>query len=424
MNILNAIFVAENNYWLKSSPKNDFFVYFESQAEKFESNIKRIPLNISLVIDRSGSMGGDKLAFVKKAVKFIIDNLSKDDILSIVQYDDKVEVVSASAKVENKADLHHKVDQIFERNYTNLSGGMLEGFAQVQSTQKQGYVNRVLLLSDGLANEGITDPAQLQNMVQKKFRENGIALSTFGVGADFNEELMRNLSEYGGGNYYFIETPDKIPQIFAEELSGLLSVVAQNAKLSILFPNEYFKCTKVYGYPAEINQHEVKVNFNDVFSEEKKAVLVKFELLKGFEKVLSFDAALDYDDVVKRLEKVKSSFSITLSFTTDENLFRTSVNQQVLEQIVSFVSNDMFEAAVLKADVQDFENAKNMILQVKAYLDAHLKVFPPTEELKKLYQNILDYENNLKVMGEMSREDQLMSQKFSKMSSYSHKRKK
>lgn len=423
MNILKTTFAAENQYWLKNTLKKDFFVYFELQAEKFESNTKRIPLNISLVIDRSGSMAGDKLTFVKKAVNFVIDNLSNDDILSIVQYDSVVEIVSNSAKVTNKADLHHKVNQIVERNSTNLSGGMLEGFTQVQSTQKSGYVNRVLLLSDGLANEGITEPTQLQNIVQKKFREQGIALSTFGVGADFNEELMRNLSEYGGGNYYFIETPDKIPQIFAEELSGLLSVVAQNTKLDILFPQEHFKCTKVYGYPALMKSNEVNINFNDVFSEEKKAVLVKFELSKDFEK-LGFDAKLSYDDVVKRLEKVNESLSVTLSATTDENLFGANVNRQVVEQIVSFVGNDMFEAAVLKADNRDFETAKSMIAQVKMYLDAHFKVFPATEELKKLYQNILDYESRLEGMENMSGEDYFISQKISKMASYSHKRKK
>ncbi|NJL13232.1 MAG: VWA domain-containing protein [Microscillaceae bacterium] len=252
METLRTYFAAENQYWWAGSPKTDFFVYFELEAVQISPQKERIPLNVSLVIDRSGSMEGDKLKFAKKALDFVIDNLQKEDYLSIVQYDNEVDVVSASAAVTQKAKLHALVAQIANRGTTNLSGGMLEGFQQVQSTQKSGYVNRVLLLSDGLANEGVTDPARLQQMAQKKFREQGIALSTFGVGADFNEDLMTQLSEYGGGNYYFIDSPDKIPAIFAAELSGLLSVVAQNALLEVQFPKKALRCAQVYGYPADI----------------------------------------------------------------------------------------------------------------------------------------------------------------------------
>jgi Ca-activated chloride channel family protein len=102
-----------------------------------------------------------------------------------------------------------------------------------------------LLLSDGLANVGITEPAQLKEIARRQFQENRIGLSSFGVVADFNEELMMQLSEYGGANYYFIETPDQIPQIFAKELQGLLSVVAQNTNLEIEFPSEFLKVEKV-----------------------------------------------------------------------------------------------------------------------------------------------------------------------------------
>ena len=110
-------------------------------------------------------------------------------------------------------------------------------------TKQEKYVNRALLLSDGLANQGITDEEKLQQIVQKKFREQGIGLSTFGVGSDFNELLMTNLSEYGGANYYFIDSPEKIPEIFAKELEGLLSVVAQSTKLSVKFQSNNLKCS-------------------------------------------------------------------------------------------------------------------------------------------------------------------------------------
>ena len=161
-------------------------------------------------------MQGAKIGYAKKAAAFVIDQLNNDDIVSVVNYDDRVEITSPSQPVKNKDILKKKIDELSDRGATNLTGGMLEGYAQAESTKKDGYVNRVLLLTDGLANAGITDPAQIKKLVEKKYTEMGIALSTFGLGADYNEDLLTQLAETGRANYYFIDSPDKIPGIFAK----------------------------------------------------------------------------------------------------------------------------------------------------------------------------------------------------------------
>ncbi len=248
----------------------------EAHAGKFiPTESKRLPLNISLVLDRSGSMSGDKIEYVRRAASFVVDNLQPEDVLSIVSYDDNVEVEFPSSQVLNKELIKNKIRNLTDRGSTNLSGGMLEGFKQVKSTYKSGYVNRVLLLSDGLANAGVTDPALLRNMVTEKVRTEGISLSTFGVGADFNEDLMTSLAENGSGNYYFIESPDKIPAIFDQELKGLLSVVAQNMDLELVLP-EGVQIDKVFGYPYKVEKGVLKIDFRDIFSEDTKGVLVAF----------------------------------------------------------------------------------------------------------------------------------------------------
>jgi len=417
-------FLAENEYWLLGSPKTSLFVYFELQAPKFEGAQKRIPLNISLVIDHSGSMGGDKLDYAKKAVDFVINNLTEDDYLSIIQYDNLVEVVSPSGKVVHKDKLHNLVKQIVARGMTNLSGGMLEGYKQVESTKIENYVHRVLLLSDGLANEGVTEPEQLQKLAQQRFREQGIALSTFGVGADFNELLMTNLSEFGGGNYYFIEKPDEIPAIFAKELTGLLSVVAQNTHLSIAFPNTYLKFAKVYGYPASVDGNHVKVAFSDVFSQEKKGVLLKFEVLKPFETPLDLLASLTFDDVVSTFKHQNLSHKISILPTNDHATFTQGINKNIISQVALFEANDMFEQAMLKADSRDSEGAKQIIAQIKMYLETHFQLVPANEELKKQYEIILAYEKQFEDMQGMSQMDYMIAQKTSRSASYSVKKKK
>ena len=108
MSSVQSTFVAENQFWLSNSPKQNFYLYLELQGGEAPAAANRVPLNLSLVIDRSGSMQGDKIAYAKKAAEFVVDNLSVEDRVSIVQYDDVVEVLSSSAPVENKADLRRR----------------------------------------------------------------------------------------------------------------------------------------------------------------------------------------------------------------------------------------------------------------------------------------------------------------------------
>jgi Ca-activated chloride channel homolog len=423
MSIIDIKILPENQYWLFGDTKKEFYLYVELQGKKITVQQNKPPLNISLVIDRSGSMDGDKLNYAKKAVDFVIDNVSADDTLSIVQYDNIVEVVSESAKVQHKSLLHQKVKQITSRSATNLSGGMLEGYSQVAKTKQNGFVNRVLLLSDGLANVGITDPTTLQQMVQKKFREEGIALSTFGVGADFDEKLMTNLSEYGGANYYFIEKPDLIPQIFAKELEGLLAVIAQNTQLQITFPAEMLSCQKVYGYPYTVQRNTIAVNFNDVFSGEKKAILAKFEVKKSIENGLQFSTKLTYDDVAETLGKVTHEEQINVQMTVSSEMQKMGLNHEVISNIALFESNEWLEQATDEADKRDFDKAKELILKNRTYLEAIFKVILPNEELKKQLQIVIEYEQTLADMGKMDREEFAMAQKMTRSLGYSQKRK-
>jgi Ca-activated chloride channel family protein len=423
MAIIDVKILPENQYWLWGDSKKEFYLYIELQGKKVEYTQKKPPLNISLVIDRSGSMQGDKLNYAKKAIDFVIDNVSENDFISIVQYDDKIEVVSKSEKVHNKASLHQKVKQIASRNTTNLSGGMLEGYNQVISTKASNFVNRVLLLSDGLANEGVTDPIKLQQIAQKKFREDGVALSTFGVGADFDEKLMTNLAEYGGANYYFIDSPDKIPQIFAKELEGLLAVIAQNTNLKISFPNDYLSCQKVYGYPHSLQNEAVIVNFNDVFSGEKKAILLKFEVKKPIEQNFQFTVQLSYSDVAETYNQIKHLEEIKIQTTVSSEMQKMNVSHEVLANIALFESNEWLEIATDEADNDNFEKAKEWTLKNRVYLETIFKIITPTQELQKQYQAVIAYEKQLENMKEMSKADFMMAQKATRSVAYTQKKK-
>jgi len=209
---------------------------------------ERPPLDLALVLDRSGSMYGEKLEYAKKAVTTVIDRLAPTDHVALVTYDDTVDVVFPRRKADDALVMKTKTELIYPGGSTNLSGGLVEGLHQLangagaaagapagakptaKSAANASALRRVFLLTDGLANQGVTSPEGLADIAQQGVGK-GKGVSTFGVGVDFNEELLRSLADTGGGNYYYISSPDDLPGIFSEELGELGDVVAQNVTL-------------------------------------------------------------------------------------------------------------------------------------------------------------------------------------------------
>ena len=414
----------ENPYVLVED-ESDVYLYISIEGTKIETDQPRTPLNISLVVDRSGSMQSNgKLSFVKKACEIVVDNLSQEDNLSLVAYDTYVNIIQSQKKVENKGLLKQKIRDIYTGGSTNLSGGMLEGYAQVKSLFKEKSVNRVLLLSDGLANHGVTDREELQKIVASKFENDKIALSTFGVGADFNEDMMTNLSEYGKGNYYFIDSPDEIPTIFRKELEGLLSVVAQNAKITIDFNSENFDVTQVYGYDYKVEGNQLEVTYNDVFSNEEKAVLIRFRKKQPLNTSQPFKVKLTYDDVINEYNRVNEELSLLLSVTQDQTLYQNSFNEIVTRNKVLFISNYQFEQAIKEVDKGNYEEAKKLLHENKGYLYSNRIYVQQDSILMKQESAAKNYAKEIENIQEKSEQERKVMQKESKGLNYIRKKKK
>jgi Ca-activated chloride channel family protein len=193
-------------------------------------------VNVALVLDRSGSMDGRKIEMARTAVAHAIQLLNPRDRLAVVVYDDQVDVVleSKGASHEAKALANKRLVGVDARGSTDLSGGWSRGAAELQRTMgdDSAGASRVLLLTDGLANQGVIDHDELARMAAS-FRARGIATSTFGLGADFDETLLSRLATEGGGHFYFIESPRQIPDFLASELGETLEIVAPSAEFVI-----------------------------------------------------------------------------------------------------------------------------------------------------------------------------------------------
>ncbi|HZI94690.1 MAG TPA: VWA domain-containing protein [Patescibacteria group bacterium] len=190
-------------------------------------------LNFGIVLDRSGSMSGQKLARAKEAVAFAVRNMAPADRVSLTIYDDKVTTLVGSGPVSLAGPrILELLDSVQHRGSTALHDAWVKGGLEVSEHLDTGRVNRVLLISDGLANVGETNPDLLVSRAGELFAR-GVSTSTIGVGANFNEDLMIPMAVSGGGSGWFVETPDDFRRIFEAELAGLMSLFGERGVMRI-----------------------------------------------------------------------------------------------------------------------------------------------------------------------------------------------
>jgi Ca-activated chloride channel family protein len=191
---------------------------------------RRAPINVALVLDRSGSMAGRPLEAAKHAATRFAELLGQNDRLSITVFDDDVATIFGPAPGGDHG-ARDAIARVQSGGTTNLSGGWLKGREHVEADLVEG-TNRVVLFTDGMANRGLTEIPELVGLARGAAGQQ-VTTSCIGFGADFNEDLLREMSRAGGGNYWYIEAHDLMADIFGEEIEGLVALAAQNVTLTI-----------------------------------------------------------------------------------------------------------------------------------------------------------------------------------------------
>ncbi len=240
---------------------------------------QRTPLAIALVLDRSGSMDGDRLEAAKAASISAVERLHPDDVVSVIAFDGHVDVVALPAPRARHQQLVQQVNEIDSRGSTNLSGGWLRGRQHMEQAlgmlgSLEGSSRRIVVLTDGHANAGITDSSTLVELARTA-RTMGITTTMIGVGEGYDDDLLRAMADAGGGNSWYVERPDQAHDVLGEELGHLLSVSAQGLSVTLTLEDSVTVLATHSSWPATLLANVFTFDLGDLYASEPKPVLLE-----------------------------------------------------------------------------------------------------------------------------------------------------
>ena len=233
-------------------------------------------MNVAFVIDRSGSMAGSRIAQAREAAIMAVNRLEPNDIASVVIFDDKIDVLVPAQKVTDRKFFTDRILQVGARGSTAIYAGVTEGASEVRKNKDARRLNRVVLLSDGLANVGPRNAEDFAKLGRDLLNE-GISVSTIGLGKDYNEDLMLQLASAGDGNHAFAAAPDDLIKIFNKEFDDVLASCAQTVSIDVdLQPGA--RVVRAISRDGDITPAHAKFQLNQIYQETEHYILLEVEL--------------------------------------------------------------------------------------------------------------------------------------------------
>lgn len=293
---------------------------------------ERPPANVSIVLDRSGSMAGQKLDRAKEAAAMVIQGLRDDDLVSVVAYDSEVDVLVPTTKAIYKQDLIDRIQRYWPGSSTALYAGVVAGAAEVRKHLDRERINRVVLLSDGQANVGPSSPEVLGELGQE-LSADGIGVTTIGLGLGYNTELMTQLATRSEGNHFFARTAEDLATGFALEFGVGLAVVGRDAVIRVRFA-EGFRPLSSLNAKATITGQTVEVHLAQLYANHKAYLLLELETPLGRAGQRTEMARIDvaYKNLKTR-ETDRLSKRLEVTFADSEALKREHEQAEVMEAV-------------------------------------------------------------------------------------------
>lgn len=329
---------------------------------EMEDKAERPVLNVALVLDQSGSMSGEKIARAKEAATLAVSKLNKNDIVSIITYDSRVSVLVPATRVTDKGALYEAIQNIRANGSTALFAGTSKGAAEVRKFLNKRYVNRVVLLSDGMANVGPNSPAAL-GQLGKALAKEGMSVSTIGLGLGYNEDLMTQLANYSDGNHDFVENSADLARVFDREFGDAMSVVAQDVEIDIICDHGVTPI-RVVGRDAEIVNNRVRTRINQLYSSQQSHVVLEVEVPASKDGVRRdvANVQVKYNNMAtQKIARVDGR--VAVQFSESKAKVKAAINKTAYEDVIEQVANVEAEEAL---ELRDQGNVQGAVSKLKS----------------------------------------------------------
>lgn len=328
----------------------------------------RPPVNLSIVLDKSGSMAGEKLEKAKMAARSLLDRLRPDDLVSVVAYDGRVRVLVPTTRVAERRRIEGAILGLQANGSTALFAGVSRGIGEVRKFLRANQVNRVILLSDGQANVGPSSPNALGRLGVACAKE-GIAITTVGLGLGYNEDLMVQLAMRSDGNHAYAAEAADLPRLFAAELGDVTSVVAQGALVRVDFAAGV-RPLRALNRDAVITGRTVTYTQGQIYGGQEKFVLVEAEIEAGVAGRQSPLATVttSYLDLLSGASESDRRL-VTVRFTDSVSEADAALNTDVMIAQAEAVANDRNRLALELRDRGELGEAQNILELNSTYLE-------------------------------------------------------
>lgn len=330
---------------------------------------KRTPVNAAIVIDRSGSMQGERIAAAKEGARVALKRLSSDDTVALIAYNHEVDVLSPAAPLRNSRDkLLEAIDGLHADGTTALYDGVKEGGRQVEEYVSDNNVNRVILLSDGLANVGPSSPGELAEL-GRKLASKGISVSTIGLGLDYNEDLMQRLAAASDGNHVFVERPSDLAEIFDREFGDALSVSARDITI-IIECKAGFSPKRILGRDGSVDGNKVTLKLNQLQADNERYVVVELEAPEGRTEGAAdvADVSVTYVDLDNGGKPGRAEAKPSVRFSSNAKEIEDGLNKPVMSQVTQQIATENSEQAVELRDKGDIDGARKVLEENAEYI--------------------------------------------------------
>jgi Ca-activated chloride channel family protein len=346
----------------------------------------RTPLDLALVIDRSGSMAGRKLDITKECAAFLARRLAPTDRIALVTYDDEVRLMAPLANPTSA--LAVAIASIGPGGQTNLSGGWMKGFEVLGGADERGAIRKILLMTDGLANVGVTDAPSLVSLTRGAVDHQRVGTTTIGFGDDFDEELLTAMAS--SGNAHHAASPDDAPGIFAKEFSDLVSLVAQNLSVEVRGSEHVQVLGVLNEFPCVQVDGGVQAQLGDAYGGETRRVVFALHVpsLPTLGPTTIGEVVLRYVSIGEQIEQHETRIPLNVNLVSSDEAAAAGLDTEVSEEVVILRSAKAQRDARSRAQVGDYEGAKSVLREAADELRSRAAGSPNAEELRRLADDV------------------------------------